>query len=78
MAFQLLFRPAVTGTVVSNEMDSIAAVQAESIRALLQGDEHLIITANTAGGKTEAAFLPIPSRIVCEHREVYGQFTLDH
>jgi len=41
-------------------------IQVESIRAILQENEHLIITANTAGGKTEAAFLPILSRLVDE------------
>lgn len=43
-------------------------IQVEAIHALLSGSDHLIVSANTAGGKTEAAFLPILSRIVEEGR----------
>lgn len=39
-------------------------VQAQAILTLLQKDGDLIISAPTAGGKTEAAFLPILSRIL--------------
>ena len=41
-------------------------IQVEAIQELLQGDRHVLISAQTAGGKTEAAFLPILSRIVEE------------
>ena len=34
-------------------------VQVEAIHAILEGQGHLVIAAPTAGGKTEAAFLPI-------------------
>jgi ATP-dependent Lhr-like helicase len=37
-----------------------------SIPILLRGDTDLIITAGTASGKTEAAFLPIASRLAAE------------
>ena len=38
-------------------------VQIESIRAFFQSSRHLLIMAETAGGKTEAAFLPVLSQI---------------
>ena len=38
-------------------------IQAEAIRQIVQGNSNLLITAQTAGGKTEAAFLPIISEI---------------
>lgn len=39
-------------------------VQVRAIHAVLDGERDLIISANTAGGKTEAAFLPLISRAV--------------
>lgn len=38
-------------------------LQVESIRAVHEGDDHLILSAATASGKTEAAFLPVLSKI---------------
>ncbi|MFA4860676.1 DEAD/DEAH box helicase [Methanoregula sp.] len=39
-------------------------IQEDAIRALYTSDKNLIISAKTASGKTEAAFLPILSQIV--------------
>jgi len=41
-------------------------IQAEAIRAYCQSDRDLLIMAETAGGKTEAAFLPVLSAIASE------------
>jgi ATP-dependent Lhr-like helicase len=41
-------------------------IQAKAIRTYLQTDSHILISAETAGGKTEAAFLPILSAISVE------------
>jgi ATP-dependent Lhr-like helicase len=38
-------------------------IQVDAIHAIMQSDDHVIVTAMTAGGKTEAAFLPILSQI---------------
>lgn len=43
--------------------ESLNPVQVECIHAIIQTDVHLVVTAPTAGGKTEAAFLPVLSRI---------------
>ena len=40
------------------------SIQEEAIRAILASTDDVIISAATAGGKTEAAFLPICSRLV--------------
>lgn len=48
--------------------DSLRDIQERSIPHLLDGDRDLIISAGTASGKTEAAFLPIVSRIASEDR----------
>jgi ATP-dependent helicase Lhr and Lhr-like helicase len=41
-------------------------LQVEAIHAILGGESHVILSAATASGKTEAAFLPILSRIALE------------
>src|SRR3954470_11017305 len=38
-------------------------LQTEAIHAVLDTEEHLILAAATASGKTEAAFLPVLSRL---------------
>jgi ATP-dependent helicase Lhr and Lhr-like helicase len=43
-------------------------IQERSIPALLDGSRDLVISAGTASGKTEAAFLPIVSRIASTER----------
>jgi ATP-dependent helicase Lhr and Lhr-like helicase len=51
-------------------------VQVDAIHEILDGEGDLVISARTAAGKTEAAFLPILSRIVADHergvRAVYA------
>lgn len=43
-------------------------IQERAIPALIEGEEDVIITAATAGGKTEAAFLPLISRVLTSDR----------
>ena len=43
--------------------EKLHEIQTQSINALNAGDGHLLICAQTAGGKTEAAFLPVISRL---------------
>lgn len=47
-------------------------IQSEAIRAVLQSDNDLIISAATASGKTEAAFLPIISQLAEARLESVG------
>ena len=54
--------------------DGLRNVQERSIPVLLSGERDLIIMAATAGGKTEAAFLPIVSRIASEPLAPGGGF----
>jgi ATP-dependent Lhr-like helicase len=48
------------------EWEGLRDVQERSIPILLAGERDLVIMATTAGGKTEAAFLPIVSRLASE------------
>jgi ATP-dependent Lhr-like helicase len=47
-------------------------IQEQSIPILLAGQRDLIIAASTASGKTEAAFLPIVSRLASDDRRATG------
>jgi ATP-dependent helicase Lhr and Lhr-like helicase len=49
--------------------NSLKDIQENSIPIILKGDCDVIISAATAGGKTEAAFLPILSRIIQDERQ---------
>ena len=44
-------------------------IQSSAIQQIIEGDGHLIISAPTAGGKTEAAFLPILSVILGDYSD---------
>jgi len=54
--------------------EGLRDVQEQSIPHLLAGDRDLIIMAATAGGKTEAAFLPIVSRLATDGAAPGGGF----
>jgi ATP-dependent Lhr-like helicase len=41
-------------------------IQVQSIHAICETEQHLVVCAQTAGGKTEAAFLPIISRLAAQ------------
>src|SRR5437764_13426778 len=46
--------------------ESLRDIQEESIRAVLNDPSDIVISASTASGKTEAAFLPICSRLAMD------------
>jgi ATP-dependent Lhr-like helicase len=59
-AFDLLHR-GVQEAIWKMAWGELRPIQAEAIRRIFGDRNHLIISAQTAGGKTEAAFLPIIS-----------------
>jgi len=66
-AFSLL-HPGVQMAIFRRGWKELHAIQVKAIQSLLGGDGHLLICAYTAGGKTEAAFLPIISRLAANPR----------
>ncbi|MCA9123210.1 MAG: DEAD/DEAH box helicase [Planctomycetaceae bacterium] len=61
-AFELLARP-IQQILWDMRWPSLRPIQEDAIHKILDGEADLIISAQTAAGKTEAAFLPILSRI---------------
>jgi ATP-dependent helicase Lhr and Lhr-like helicase len=62
-AFALL-NPGVQRAIWELGWKQLRPIQAETIRVVLQSDDHALICAATASGKTEAAFLPIISKLM--------------
>ncbi|HVF71026.1 MAG TPA: DEAD/DEAH box helicase [Chthoniobacterales bacterium] len=52
--------------VWQQQWDELRPLQVEAIHAVLDSDDHVILAAATASGKTEAAFLPILSQLAAE------------
>ncbi len=64
-SFDQLARP-VQKWIRNKGWGSLRKIQAEGIEAVLSSSDDIIIAAATAGGKTEAAFLPLVSRAISE------------
>lgn len=62
-AFDLLARP-VQKWIRAQGWTGLRPLQAEAIRAIIGGEADQILAASTAGGKTEAAFLPLISQVL--------------
>ena len=50
-------------------------IQVDAIHEIFDGEGDLVIAARTAAGKTEAAFLPILSRVLSEPAPGFEPFT---
>ena len=62
MSFELL-HPGIQEWVWDQQWSQLRSVQVQSIPHVLSGSSDVIVTAATAGGKTEAAWLPICSAL---------------
>jgi len=65
-SFQLL-HPEMQEQLYRMDWRALRPIQAGAIQRIVSGNSHLIISAPTAGGKTEAAFLPVISLILNDH-----------
>jgi ATP-dependent Lhr-like helicase len=61
-----LLHPGIQEAVWKMGWKEFKPIQAEAIRTISETKNHLVICAPTAGGKTEAAFLPIISQIAAD------------
>ena len=62
-AFYRLSRP-LQKWIRAQGWTGLRPLQAEAIGAIMDGTADLVVTASTAGGKTEAAFLPLISQVL--------------
>ena len=60
--------PSIQQAIRREGWESLRSIQVEAIHAILDRSNHLIISASTASGKTEAAFLPILSKIAEDYQ----------
>ena len=60
--------PKLQESLYAMRWTKLRPIQVDAIHEILDGDGDLIISARTAAGKTEAAFLPILSQIVDDHQ----------
>lgn len=63
--FELLAEP-VQRWIWRNGWTELRTIQEEAIAPIIQTNNDLVIAAATAGGKTEAAFLPLVSKLILE------------
>lgn len=55
------YAPFVQDFIYAHEWESLRAIQVAAADAIFNTDDHVLLTASTASGKTEAAFFPILS-----------------
>lgn len=70
-AFERLARP-IQKWVRAQGWQELRPIQSQAIQMFAEGESDLILAAATAGGKTEAAFLPLISQIFDSPREEGG------
>ncbi len=70
-AFDKLARP-VQKWIRRQGWSELREIQARAIRSICDSDADLIIAASTAGGKTEAAFLPLISQVLDAPADMAG------
>jgi ATP-dependent helicase Lhr and Lhr-like helicase len=74
-AFDLLARP-VQKWIRNRGWSELRDIQARSTNIILGSNKDLIVAASTAGGKTEAAFLPLISQVLNDMPEASKGFDL--
>ena len=73
-AYDKLARP-IQKWIRANGWGELRPIQADAIHAIMDSTDDIIVSAATAGGKTEAAFLPLISQVL-EHPKKTDGFDL--
>ena len=70
-AFEKLARP-IQKWIRTQGWRELRQIQSQAVHAIIGGKSDLIIAATTAGGKTEAAFLPLISQVLDDPAQTTG------
>jgi len=54
--------------IYEQEWQNLRGIQIAAAEAIFHTDDHVLLTASTASGKTEAAFFPIITVLESRHR----------
>ncbi|MDR2094975.1 MAG: DEAD/DEAH box helicase [Treponema sp.] len=65
--------PEIREYIYEKKWQHLRPVQEAAIAAVLDRDEHILIAAGTASGKTEAAFFPVLSRLLLDAGQTVGR-----
>lgn len=57
------FSPLVQDFIYANGWETLRPIQIEAARVIFESDDNLILSSDTASGKTEAVFFPILSEM---------------
>lgn len=71
LAFDKLARP-IQKWIRAQGWQELRHIQSQAIHSIAEGTADLIIAASTAGGKTEAAFLPLISQVLDDPAQAAG------
>lgn len=67
-----LLAPFIQSYIYRNRWSELRDIQDRAISAILESNNHVLISAGTASGKTEAAFFPVLSRLWQEDPDSFG------
>ena len=62
------YAPFVRDYIYEQEWQNLRGIQIAAAEAIFHTDDHVLLTASTASGKTEAAFFPIIRSFTRSHR----------
>lgn len=70
------YAPFVQDFIYESGWDSLRGIQVAAGDAIFNSDDHVLLCASTASGKTEAAFFPILTEFWENHRHPWAPSTL--
>ena len=70
--------PQLREFIYEKRWPSLKSIQEEAIPAILDSEDHVLIAAGTASGKTEACFFPVITKLLTDRRLKKNEMSGDH